>query len=364
MRLDRSSVVSSPHALPDLPLSRRAFLAGSAAIGVGLLVGVRGRRAAAFDAAPEPFALGVASGDPNHQSVALWTRLVRDPLAGEPFGSGPIPVAWEVATDERMRRVVRRGVVSAQPESAHTVHLRAPGLAPDRWYWYRFRAGAEASPIGRTRTLPAPGTSPRRMRFAFVSCQHFEDGLYTAYEHLADEDLDFIVHLGDYIYEGAAGASLGVRQHIGDEIQSLDDYRLRHAQYRGDPNLQAVHARFPFFVTWDDHEVENNYANSISEDNDIPGQTPVSSEAFLERRANAYQAYFEHMPLSPRRAPNGSRLPLFRRFRFGRLAKFHILDTRQFRSNQPCGGVADLLLPQGDDFAIPCGGELDTPRPR
>lgn len=195
------------------------------------------------------------------------------------------------------------------------------------------------------------------MKFAFVSCQHFESGFYTAYEHLAQEDIDFVVHLGDYIYEDGASAG-GVRQHIGEEILTLADYRARHAQYRSDPHLQAVHARFPFIVTWDDHETENNYAGAISEDNDIPGEAPVPSEEFLRRRANAYQAYFEHMPLAPP-APAGSEFRLFRRFRFGRLAELNVLDTRQFRTNQPCGGPADQLPPPGDDLAFACGAEQD-----
>ena len=154
------------------------------------------------------------------------------------------------------------------------------------------------------------------MKFAFVSCHHWESGFYTAYEHLAQEDLDFVVHLGDYMYEDGASAG-GVRQHIGEEIVTLADYRARHAQYRSDPHLQAVHARFPFIVTWDDHETENNYAGAISEDNDVPGEIPVPSEEFLRRRAAAYQAYYEHMPLAPP-APAGAQFRLFRRFRFGR----------------------------------------------
>src|SRR5215510_1429837 len=211
--------------------------------------------------------------------------------------STAIAVEWQVATDPHMEHVIRHGTAVARPDLAHTVHVPVLGLAPDRWYWYQFRAGSELSPIGRTRTFPAPGSQPDRMRFAFVSCQNFEDGYYTAYEHLAEEDLDFVVHLGDYIYEGGASAG-GPRQHLGGETTTLLDYRNRHAQYRDDANLQAAHASFPFIVVPDDHEVENNYAGAISEDNDIPGRTPVPPAAFLERRAHAYQAYYEHMPLS------------------------------------------------------------------
>lgn len=340
-------------------LSRRRFL-GTGATGLILAAGLRPSRAAAsaFSPAPAPFTLGVASGDPTHESVELWTRLANDPLHGGGMPHAPIPVHWEVARDPRMRRVVRRGVALASPAHAHTVHVHVDDLEPDEWYWYQFRVGREESPVGRTRTFPAPGAHARRMKFAFVSCQHFEDGFYTAYEHLAQEDLDFVVHLGDYIYED--GASTGApRQHVGGELMTLADYRNRHAQYRGDANLQAAHARFPFIVTWDDHEVENNYAGAISEDNDVPGAAPVPTEEFRRRRARAYQAYFEHMPLGPRTALDGADARLYRRFHFGRLAALSVLDTRQFRTNQPCGGAFDQLPPAGDDIAFACGQEHD-----
>jgi len=254
--------------------SRRQFL-GMGATGLVLATGLRPARVAATTAlaSAPPFTLGVASGDPTHDSVVLWTRLANDPLDGGGMPSVPIPVHWELATDPDLRHVIRRGTAIAWPIAAHTVHVHVDDLAPDRWYWYRFRAGREQSPIGRTRTFPAPWSAPREMKFAFVSCQNFEAGFYTAYANLAEEDLDFVVHLGDYIYEDGPSAG-GPRQHIGDEPMSLDDYRTRHAQYRSDAHLQAAHASFPFIVTWDDHEVENNYAGLISEDNDVPAPPP------------------------------------------------------------------------------------------
>ncbi len=328
----------------------------------GLLMagGVAPRRAAARPEPPAPpFLLGVASGEPTHHSVVLWTRLATAPLDGRGMPPFPIWVDWEVATEARLRHVVCRGTALARPENAHSVCVEVDGLAPDRWYWYRFRAG-EASPIGRTRTFPTPGSRPSRLRFAFVSCQHWESGFYTAYEHLAQEDLDLVVHLGDYIYEdGVSAGPPAVRQHNSAEITTLADYRNRHALYKTDTNLQAAHAMFPWIVTWDDHEVENNSAAATSEDNDIPGRAPVSPEAFLQRRANAYRAYFEHMPLSPSLRPQGPNLRLYRQLSYGRLAQFHVLDTRQFRSNQPCGGALDQIPPPGDDLALACGGELD-----
>jgi alkaline phosphatase D len=339
-------------------LSRRAFLRGSAFVGMALATGLGPTRAAAAPA--PPFALGIASGDPTHHSVILWTRLVSDPLVdGGGMGTSPIEVTWEVATDEQMAHVVRRGRAVARAELAHAVHVRVLGLAPDTWYWYRFQGGGALSPTGRTRTFPAPGADAPHLRFAFVSCQHFEHGFFPAWANLAEEDIDCVIHLGDYIYEDATGA--GVRTHVPvSETMSLADYRLRHGQYRSDPSLQAAHARFPFIVTWDDHEVEDNYADDVSVDNgDLDPSNDVSPAAFRARRANAYRAFFEHMPLDPLRQPLGAHALLFRRFSWGRLAEISVLDTRQFRTDQPCAGPLDFFPPSGDDLVIPCGQELN-----
>jgi alkaline phosphatase D len=340
-------------------LSRRSFLA----IGSSALLCAAGsrlwREAGAAEAGePEVFALGVASGDPTPSSAVLWTRLMGDPERGGEPPARDIAVHWEVAADPALQRVLRRGTALARAQSAHSVHVTAVGLAPDRWYWYRFRAGSAHSPIGRTRTLPPPESRPERLRFAFVSCQNLEEGYFTAYQNLLCEDLDFIVHLGDYVYEGAPH-SRGPRRHQGGELHSLQDYRSRHAQYRRDPQLQAAHARFPFLCTWDDHEVENNFAGTISEANDIPERSPVSADVFSRRRANAYRAYYEHLPLAPAARPGLGGGRLFRSLRFGRLAELCLLDTRRYRSNQPCGGELDPLPPLGDDFSAPCGGEQD-----
>jgi len=276
-----------------------------------------------------PFKLGIASGDPLPDSVVIWTRLAPDPLNGGGMPNRPFPVQWQVAEDEGMRRVVQRGNVVTTPELGHSVHVEVGGLRPNRWYWYQFKAGSEVSPIGRTKTAPAPGTPLDRLRFAFASCQDWQNGFYSAYDNMAQEDLDLVVHLGDYIYEYGPQPG-GPRQHNGPEIVTLEDYRNRYALYRTDPSLQAVHAAFPWIVTWDDHEVDNNYADQIPEDNQ-------SREAFLQRRANAYKAYYEHMPLRALSIPQGPDMRLYRRFTFGDLAEFNILDTRQYRSDQPCG---------------------------
>jgi alkaline phosphatase D len=276
-----------------------------------------------------PFALGVASGDVDSTSVVLWTRLAPMPL--EPHGGmtlEPVAVRWELAEDEAMRKVAASGTSTATPQLGHAVHVEVSGLQPDRWYWYRFHAGDATSPVGRTRTLPAADAPVDRLRFAFVSCQHYETGLYNAYQHMADQDIDLVVHLGDYIYEGA-GRDGRVRKHVGNETQSLTDYRVRLSQYRADPLLHTMHARCPWFVTWDDHEFDNNYAADVSEEPDVD---PID---FLVRRANAYQAYYEMMPLRATSLPTGPHMRLYRRAAFGQLASLLLLDTRQYRSDQP-----------------------------
>jgi alkaline phosphatase D len=292
-----------------------------------------------------PFTLGVASGDPLPNSVVLWTRLAPDPINGGGMPPGNVSVDWVVATDENMKNVVRRGREVAAADLAHSVHVDVRGLQPSRWYWYQFRVGSALSPVGRTRTAPAYNRPLDRFRFAFASCQHYEHGYYTAYRHMVEEDLDLIVHLGDYIYESGTGTREGlVRKHTGREIVSLTDYRNRYALYREDPHLQRAHALFPWVVTWDDHEVDNNYANDIPEDDQ-------SREAFLERRANAYQAYYEHMPLRRSSLPKGSSMLLYRRLQFGDLAGFSVLDTRQYRTDQPCGDGNKPLCPEALDPA-------------
>jgi alkaline phosphatase D len=277
-----------------------------------------------------PFTLGVASGDPLDDGVVIWTRLALDPLAdGGGMPQEAIRVVWEVAEDERFSTLVARGGVDASPLRAHAVHVEVDGLRPARPYWYRFRAGTWESPVGRTRTAPAAGANVDRVRFGFASCQNWEQGYFTAYRHLANEDLDVVLHLGDYVYEYGTQEN-AVRQVAGPETTVLAGYRQRYAQYRTDPDLQAVHAAFPFIVTWDDHEVDNDYAGSHSQDND-----PV--EPFLRRRAAAYQAYYEHMPLRAERRPRGPDMPLYRGLPYGRLIDFAVLDTRQYRTPQPCG---------------------------
>ena len=329
-------------------ISRRTLLGWGAALAA--LPALNGRTALAvaraFRFAGDPFTLGVASGDPTDSGVVLWTKLAPKPLeaGGGMPANAAVEVAWEVASDEAMTRVVRRGTAVATPALGHSVHVEAEGLEADRWYWYRFRAGDATSRVGRARTLPAAASDPDRLRFAFASCSHFEQGHFTAYGHMAKEEVDLIFHLGDYIYEGSgeriardgARPDTRVRKHLGREIMTLDDYRIRHAQYKTDPDLQAAHARCPWFVTWDDHEVDNNYADAIAEEARNGEARPEPAD-FLLRRANAYQAYYEMMPLRPASLPRGPKMQLFRGASFGRLAELLVLDTRQHRTDQPNG---------------------------
>ncbi len=327
-------------------LSRRDLLRSTAATLTGVAaLQLRPARAAVRNPrfSDYPFALGVASGEPSSDGFVLWTRLAPKPIEGGGMPTEDVIVGWQVAADEGFESVVASGETTAKPDLAHSVHIEVSGLDPHRWYFYRFRSGSEVSPTGRVRTAPDADVLAPRLRFAFASCQHYETGYYTAYEHMAAEDLDLVVHLGDYIYEGP-GREGRLRMHTGDEIQSLADYRNRHALYRTDKQLQEAHRLFPWLVTWDDHEVDNNYADRISEEPDI------AIDDFLTRRAHAYRAYYEHMPLRLGAKPRGHRMDLYRSVPYGRLAEFEVLDTRQYRSDQPCG----------DRTQDPCEGVFDA----
>jgi alkaline phosphatase D len=280
-----------------------------------------------------PFPLGVASGDPLPDGVVLWTRLAPRPAEGGGMPMAAVDVQWEVARDRTFRQLAGRGTALARPELGHSVHVEVSGLEPGRDYWYRFRAGDETSHIGRTRTAPAPGAAVQQLRFGVCGCNHYEHGYFTAFRRMAEEQFDFIIHTGDYIYETRAdgGRNLTrVRQHLGDALFTLVDYRNRYAQYKSDPDLIAAHLSAPFIVTWDDHEVGNNYAGLFDED-----ETPP--EIFLLRRAAAYQAYYEAMPLRPSALPRNGAMRLYRRLLFGDLVDLSMLDTRQWRSDQACG---------------------------
>ncbi len=272
--------------------------------------------------ARDPFALGVASGYPHPAGMVLWTRLLGglDPVA--------VQVRWEIASDEAMRSIVASGAAVAEPQWAHSVHVEAQGLEPDRWYWYRFMAGDAVSPIARTRTAPRPDAAVARLRFAFASCQQYEQGYYGAHRRIAEDAPDLVAFLGDYIYDSSWGKD-HVRKHDAGEPTTLDDYRQRYALYKSDPDLQAAHAACPWIVTWDDHEVDNDYADNRPE-------VGMEKEQFLLRRAAAYRAYYEHMPLPERMRPRGPEMRIYAQLGWGQLARFFVLDDRQYRSWQSC----------------------------
>jgi alkaline phosphatase D len=336
-----------------MALSRRTLLLSSAAAGA---TGAVTTWPLAASAAPyrgplrtDPFTLGVASGDPEPDGFVLWTRLAQTPLAEDGLGGMPsrgIAVEWELSLDERFRRLMRRGAAMARPESAHTVHLELHDLPPGREFFYRFRAEKFVSPVGRTRTAPAPDSTPARLRFVNAGCQHYEHGFFTAWRHIAgEEELDLVLHYGDYIYEvrgaqpGQPGWGPAVRRHEGEETYTLEDYRRRYAQYRMDPDLAAAHAAHPFLVSFDDHEVDNDWAGLVSEEDGASRRFPVHvpPEVFALRLQAAFQAWWEHMPLRRSALPRGPAILAHRRIGWGRLADIHMLDTRQHRDDQPCG---------------------------
>ncbi|MEU5113391.1 alkaline phosphatase D family protein [Streptomyces longwoodensis] len=341
-------------------IGRRRFLTtGAAAMALAFAVDLprTGVAAAAeMNAAridSDPFTLGIASGDPQPGSVVLWTRLAPAPY--QPDGGLPaerIDVDWEVARDPAFATVVSRGTATAHPEFHHSVHVEVAGLDPDRVHYYRFRAGTWLSETGRTRTAPEQGAVVPSVRFALTACQAYQDGYFTAYRHLAEDDVAFVFHLGDYIYEYAVDAVGGARNYTDRtvpslydrEAASLEDYRLRYALYKSDPDLRAAHAAHPFVVAFDDHETENNYAGSIPEN-------AVPPEEFLLRRAAAYRAYWENQPLRTAQQSVGPDLQLYRRLHWGQLAQFDVLDTRQYRSDQAYGDVAHIPGPESTDPA-------------
>jgi alkaline phosphatase D len=348
--------------MPQYPfLNRRALMAMMARTGMG----VGALSAWPLMAAPwprnvepnprftqDPFALGVASGDPAPDGFVIWTRLCPR-LAEQHYGMprAPMVVGWEVSPDEHFSVIVAKGEALASPELGHSVHVEVTGLAPDRVWFYRFHIAGHASPTGRSRSLPLAGARVDRLRFAVAGCQHYEHGHYTAWANIAREPVDFVFHYGDYIYEtnekGDARITVQghdyprARRHNNDEPYSLDDYRQRYAQYKTDPDLQAAHAAAPFWMSLDDHEVDNDWADRWDQDGTPP-------EVFLYRRAAAFQAYYEHMPLRRRSMPDGTHMQMYRGARYGDLMNAFVLDTRQYRSDQI---GEDARLPGGEKLA-------------
>ena len=322
--------------LAVLTISRRDFLAfgASAVAAVPLARSFPGLRSHAIEPG-SPFALGVTSGDPDTTSAVLWTRLVAaDPV--NPLGDS-VAVTWELASTEAFDEITASGDVTALAAEGHSVHVIAELTGPS---WYRFRSGDFISTPGRVAPTPA---DPTELRIAAASCQHFETGYYAAHRDIAEWAPDVVMFLGDFIYE-YAGSEVGgevLRRVEGDEVQTIDDYRARYAQYLGDADLQAARAAAPWIVIWDDHEVENNYASIAPEDlSNMP--------TFAERRLTAYQAWWENMPVRFARPESLDDITIYRTISWGGLADLIMLDGRKYRTNQAC---LDVTL--GTDPACP-----------
>ncbi|MEJ0028101.1 MAG: alkaline phosphatase D family protein [Rhizomicrobium sp.] len=329
--------------------SRRTLLKGLGASAVWLAAApavAKGLAAPSWTA--NPFSLGVAAGAPLADGFVLWTRLAPAPNEPDAGMGGPSrPIGYEIASDDTMHHIVQRGTALADADFGYSVHKQIRGLRPGRPYWYRFTSGGASSTVGRAMTLPPPGTAA--LKFAYFSCSNYEHGYFSAYRHAAEENPDFGIFLGDYIYEYAEKKHPVVRTHSGGkECETLDEYRARYTQYRLDPNLQFLHASVPSLATWDDHEVQNDYADKWGEDFQDP-------EAFLKRRAAAYRTYYEFMPLKPGFSqPHGPNMRLYDRYDFGDLLRVDLIDGRQYRSRQAC---YDDRKKKG----LSAGGHIETP---
>jgi len=306
----------------DQVYDRRSVMRAS--VGVAVVGGAVLTTGVGLASAAEPvFAHGVASGDPLPDAVLLWTRVTPTPDSTPGSGQGPtVTVTWEIATDPAFAAIVGSGGASTGPGQDHTVKTDATGLAPATTYYYRFRLDSAVSNVGVTRTAPAAAAAVARLRFGVVSCSNLPQGHFAAYRYLAERgDLDAVLHLGDYIYEGGGG---GVRPHEPThEILTLADYRQRHAQYKTDEHLRRLHATVPFIATWDDHEIANDAWSGGAENHQ-----PDTEGDYAARKAAAHQAYFEWMPV------RNEADKLYRRLRFGLLAELSMLDLRSYRSQQ------------------------------
>ena len=337
-------------------LDRRRLITGAASLG---LSADRGTGFAALGARAE---LGCRQSVQSRRRVrrpasdgfVLWTRLAPEPMSTDPetpggMRGGNVAVDYEIATDAGMHDIVRKGEATAERAFAYSVHLDVSGLEPGRPYWYRFTSGDAASGVGRAMTLPAAGASLDKLRFGFVSCSNYEHGYFSAYRHLTDENPDVVLFLGDYIYDTIEENRPTVRRHSdGVPTTTLPPYRNRYAQYRLDPDLQNLHAQVPALVTWDDHEVENDYADQWS-------QWFVEPARFLLQRAAAYQAFYEHMPVRPILSqPHGPVMRVYDRFHVRR-------PDRDFHDRRPPISLARGLLRPAEQGRRPSGEQRELP---
>jgi alkaline phosphatase D len=304
-----------------MPIARRRLLAlGATSLAAPAFV----RHAGAADV--PRFELGVASGHPLPDALVLWTRLTGLDLPAR------VPVQWELADDAGFSRIAAAGTEIAEPGSAHSVHAEPGGLAPGRGYFYRFSALGQHSAVGRTRTAPA-ADAPAMLRAAVACCQRWDHGEWAAWRDVAERAPDLVMFLGDYIYEYASPEGV-VRAHDGPLARTLAQYRARYAQYKSDPALQAAHAAAPWLLVWDDHEVENDYAN------ENPGT--LAGASLLRLRAAAYQAWWEHQPVPKAMRPVGPDARIYHRLDWGTLARLHAVDDRQYRDVQACRPLGRL----------------------
>ncbi|MFE6506073.1 alkaline phosphatase D family protein [Nocardioides sp. NPDC057767] len=365
--------MKTPHPTPPA-FGRRTVLMGAAAGAAALTAaGVAGLPSTAYAGASPYFAHGVASGDPRPGAVVLWTRVTPTAEAVPGSGAGPeISVSWQMSKTSDFARIVAKGTVSTDAGRDHTVKVDAAGLAPETWYFYRFRYNDAFSAVGRTRTAPAASATPDNVRLGIVSCSNLQAGWFSAYRHLAArEDLHAVLHMGDYIYEygpgeyGYGNGDVDIRSHVpAHEMVTLADYRQRHAQYKTDTDLQTLHRRYPFIVTWDDHESVNDAYKGGAENHQ-----DATEGDFHTRRAAAHQAYDEWMPVRMSgTAASGDGDQLFRRIAFGQLAEISMLDLRTYRDKQASTPLVDPAVNDpgrtitGSDQMAFLKGSLDNAR--
>lgn len=313
---------------PKTSLNRRMFLAMLGATGAAAALQPTWFEIPADAAAATPidpwFPHGIAAGDPRTDGTVIWSRIA--PSAGD---GGTVDVLWEVSTTQDFAAVVASGTVPAAPDADYTLHAEVTGLDPDGWYFYRFTYLGHVSRTGRLRTAPAAGTSPDRLRFAFCSCQQTTASFYVAHAAMAAEDLDFVVHYGDYIYVSDGGTL------------TLDDYRGVYKRFKENPLLQDLHAAYPMVVMWDDGEFVNGIDSTLGQ----------------PRLDNARQAWFEFMPHVD---PSGGDFISHRAFDWGDLVDFTMLDVRTHRSPLIDANVPSGLLPS-TDTNLPSGAAIFDP---
>lgn len=336
-------------------IDRREFI-GYAGAGAGALIlgGVavdpaaaakrRTRRRGLALAREGTFPQGVAAGTPSERGISLWTRM-----EGQ---SGDYKLKLEIAKDSRFSNVVHRTTRTVRARKDHCLETRRAGkyLQPGEEYWYRFETRTGSSPVGRFQTMPA-ADSRQPIKIVFFSCQDWQAGYYAAHRAIAAEDADLVVGLGDYVYEqnfykGPRQDRLGANK--DGEVQTLDEYRQKYRMYKGDPNLRAMHAAHSYVGIFDDHEVEDNWAGANPGEETMQARVP-----FLERRSNGLRAFYEYMPFEPLDGKPDIGSGLYRRMRIGQNAELFLLNTREFRDDQPCG----------DEFFVPCpSAETDARR--